>query len=265
MDIDKLTRLLTDTDWDAILDNNIDEAAVHFTEAILDAARDPIPQHTVIIKSRDKPWVNSYLKKQIRKRERLFRVAKKYDNERDWNHWKQQSNLVTELNKNLKDNHIKGQVAKLFENKKNPHQYHQILKNIIGKTRSKNIPPLLQQDGLPVTDDFDKAALLNTHFADQTRLDVTDKNPPTINSPNPPISPLAEVRVTESEVLAALNNLNMNKSTGPDKIPTKLLKMTALLITEPLTKLFNKSLSIDTFPASWKRAQVTPVYKKKRL
>ena len=46
-------------------------------------------------------------------------------------------------------------------NKKNPHQYDQILKRMIGKNHFKNIPPLLQHDGLPVTNDLDKATLLN--------------------------------------------------------------------------------------------------------
>ena len=262
LDTDKLTRLLIDTDWDTILDNDINEATVQFTHTILNAAKESIPQHIKTIRNRDKPWVNSDLKRQIRKRERLFRKAKARNSDSDWNRWKLQRNLVTELNKKLKGHFIKMQTVKLLENKKNPQQYHQILKNMIGKNNFKNIPNLLQHDGMPVTDDLDKATLLNRHFADQTRLDVTDKIPPTI-TPDPSIPSFEEVRVTESEVLSALNNLNPNKSTGPDQIPTKLLKMIALLIAEPLTKLFNKSLSLGTFPTLWKQARVTPVYKKK--
>ena len=64
-------------------------------------------------------------------------------------------------------------------------------------------------------------------------------------------------------MLNILNSLDPNKSSGPDKIPIKLLKMCALLIANPLSKLFNKSLESGKFPAVWKKACVTPIYKNK--
>ena len=67
--------------------------------------------------------------------------------------------------------------------------------------------------------------------------------------------------MTGRQVLKALNSLDIHKSTGPDKIPTKLLKLTALLIYEPLTLLFNKSLQLGKFPKIWKEAVVTPIFK----
>ena len=57
--------------------------------------------------------------------------------------------------------------------------------------------------------------------------------------------------------------MDANKSTGPDKIPTKLLKLCAVLIYEPLTKLFNKSLSSGCFPTIWKQANVSAIFKNK--
>ena len=49
---------------------------------------------------------------------------------------------------------------------------------------------------------------------------------------------------------------------GPDQIPTKLLKLTALLIHAPLTKLFNKSLAAGIFLDCCKKAYITPIQKK---
>ena len=82
-------------------------------------------------------------------------------------------------------------------------------------------------------------------------------------TPLPHIPILAEVQVTELEVLKVLNSLHVNKSSGPDKIPNKLLKMTALLIAKPLANLFNKSLQLGSFPSPWKKACITPVFKQK--
>ena len=125
------------------------------------------------------------------------------------------------------------------------------------------MPPLIGQDGAPITDDLDKATILNRHFSTQARLDTNDKQVPQITPPEQFIPPLAEVQVTEREVLNILNSLDPNKSSGPDKMSIKLLKMCALLIANPLSKLFNKSLESGKFPAVWKKACVTPIYKDK--
>ena len=44
--------------------------------------------------------------------------------------------------------------------------------------------------------------------------------------------------VSENHVSDILSNLNIRKSTGPDGIPSKLLKIATPVITAPLTKLF---------------------------
>ena len=61
---------------------------------------------------------------------------------------------------------------------------------------------------------------------------------------------------SESEVLDILKTLKTNKATGP-----LLLKNTADVIVGPLTLLFNKSLSSNVFPAIWKIAHITPIFK----
>ena len=44
---------------------------------------------------------------------------------------------------------------------------------------------------------------------------------------------------SEREVLQLLNYLDSNKATGPNEIPVKLFKLSAVLIAEPLSKLFS--------------------------
>ena len=46
-------------------------------------------------------------------------------------------------------------------------------------------------------------------------------------------------------------------------IAHKIIKLTALLIFEPLCQLFNKSLRSATYPSAWKQAKVQPIYKRK--
>ena len=263
MDADKLVRLLMNTDWDTLMDCDVDEATDNFTHILMTAAIESIPIRTISKKNSDKPWFTAELKQQIRKRDRLFQAAKKSNTDHDWERWRRQRNLTTDTNQRLKNAHIQTQVANLLETKKDSHKYHNILKGLMGRKGNRNMPPLIGQDGTPFTDDIDKATILNKHFATQTRLDTHDKPIPLITAPEDSVPKLEEVRVTEPEVLKILNRLDTSKSPGPDKIPAKLLKTCALIIASPLTKLFNKSLQSGNFPSSWKKANVTPIFKQK--
>ena len=53
----------------------------------------------------------------------------------------------------------------------------------------------------------------------------------------------------------------MSKSTGLDKIPTKVLKIASSIVAPSLTFIFNWSLSSGIFIDDWKNARVCLVYK----
>ena len=262
IDRDLFISKLQQTDWDEITDNNIHTAVSNFSDAILSAAKTAIPTKTLRSRSADKPWVNCELKRNIRKRDTLFRHAKKTGSDFDWHKWRQQRNLVTKLNKYLHSQFILSQVNKLVNKKQNPQAYFQTLGNLTGRKHAQPIPPLVKPDGETVTDDKDKALLLNDYFASQTQLDLsTEQTLPNLHARSVPA--LDTIQVNEREVLSLINSLDPNKSTGPDEIPTKWLKFAAVLISEPMTKLFNKSLSEGIFPNTWKTAIIKPIFKNK--
>ena len=205
------------------------------------------------------------LLKHIRKRDKIFRHAKQTQKTYDWDRWKYERNIVTAMNKRLKQQHIQRQVNKLLEHKRDPYKYHQTLRTITGRARDESIPPLEGPDGELLTDDFDKATLLNEYFANQATIDIQDTNKlPQINTNDVTSVPaLAQIVTSEREVLQILNSLDANKSTGPDEIPVKLLKLSAHLIAKPLSDLFNKSLDSGVYPSKFKEANVRPIFKKK--
>ena len=63
-----------------------------------------------------------------------------------------------------------------------------------------------------------------------------------------------------------LQNLDVQKASGPDEISTRLLKETAEVtapVTAPVLKLiFEKSLDTGEIPYDWRVANVAPIYKK---
>ena len=76
-----------------------------------------------------------------------------------------------------------------------------------------------------------------------------------------PVHHLSEIRLTISEVIKFLTDIDVNKAHGPDNIPGRLLKETTPEIASPVCRLFNLSLSLGKFPDQWKLANVCHVYK----
>ena len=70
--------------------------------------------------------------------------------------------------------------------------------------------------------------------------------------------------VSVDKVLHSFLTLSSSKATGSgiDKIPIKILKLSANIIAPSMTKLFNYSVLNGVFPYDWKIAKVIPFYKK---
>ena len=68
---------------------------------------------------------------------------------------------------------------------------------------------------------------------------------------------------TPNDVLREINGLDASKACGPDMITPRFLKMVAIYVAEPLSKIFNKSIACGKYPRMWKMACVKPVFKGK--
>ena len=66
---------------------------------------------------------------------------------------------------------------------------------------------------------------------------------------------------SEEKVFGLIMKLDCSKSTGPDGISARMLRETALSITQPLTSLFNMLIQQRSFPSLWKFANVIPIPK----
>ena len=65
------------------------------------------------------------------------------------------------------------------------------------------------------------------------------------------------------EIINIISSLDRNKSTGPNNIPTKILKLLINDISTQLSDIFNVSFSTGVFPSILKIAKVVPIHKKK--
>ena len=67
--------------------------------------------------------------------------------------------------------------------------------------------------------------------------------------------------VAEPEIKNLLSQMDVNVSTGEDKIPPKLVKLAKKHLVKPLTKAINISINSSVFPKMAKRAAVSPLDK----
>ena len=106
----------------------------------------------------------------------------------------------------------------------------------------------------PFPDNF-SAELLNCHFA-TISTDSAYKTPPK------QIVGLSQsdIKFSELNVFNMLDNLK-HSSPGIDGIPVWFLRTGAPLFSEPLTYLFNLSVSTSTVPEQWKVAIIHPIPK----
>ena len=86
---------------------------------------------------------------------------------------------------------------------------------------------------------------------------------PADNSVGPcELPPLSSMKLTSSEVCKVLQALDPFKASGPDGIPTRILKECAPQLADSLCLLFNKSLLTSEIPSEWKAANIIPLFKK---
>ena len=71
-------------------------------------------------------------------------------------------------------------------------------------------------------------------------------------------------RIRPSTVRRLLRQLDPSKATGPDKVPSRVLKECAEVLAPPFSKLFSLCFRRGIQPSAWKIANVVPVYKKKK-
>ena len=67
--------------------------------------------------------------------------------------------------------------------------------------------------------------------------------------------------VTTSEIYKLLKNIDDKKAAGTDKIPPKLVKISAEVLSQPLANVINNSISKGVFPDNAKIASVSPIDK----
>ena len=127
------------------------------------------------------------------------------------------------------------------------------------KTRY-SIPTLKTADSNIASSDKDKADMLNDVFHKVFTVDNNIKvNLASFSTYQLP--PMADIEVAPEDIVKSVNNLKGSLSRTPDNIPAYFFKEIASIL-PILAHLFNLTLSTGSIPSQWKKAIITPIYKK---
>ena len=200
------------------------------------------------------PWVNTEIRHLIKRKQRAHRKARRSKKERDLARYKR---LQKETRKEIRKAHRSHLEEITTDLKTNPKRFWQYVKTT--KQESCGVAPLKTKDGHIKSNDTAKAELLNEQFKSVFTKEDMGSIPTVGDSPYPKME---DIVVSKNGVLKLLKGLNPHKATGPDEIPTNVLKEAAEELAPAITKLFQMSLDTGTIPDDWRQARVVPIFKK---
>ena len=109
----------------------------------------------------------------------------------------------------------------------------------------------------------DKADCLNSVFAEQCSAPPSTGKPRVSSTSVDILESFSFTAIAQESVKKSLSKLNVWKAVGPDGIPNRVLKECAATLAEPLTFIFNCSLTSGLFPIQWKQGVIKPLFKNK--
>ena len=192
------------------------------------------------------PWIDSSIKRLIRKRDKLYFRARKSSSPDLKNHYKR---FRAHVQKSIRDAYWK-HVTNIFslENdspdpdcpRKNEKakKFWSFVKSLKKDASGINT---LRENGILKTDTLDKANICNRQFQSAFTRETNDEIPSKGTSP---FTAMGEITVDPKGVTKLLNNLNIHKAPGPDGLSARVLKECSSEIAPILACIYNESLAV---------------------
>ena len=263
---------LVKVNWDGFcLTSNPNDALAHFLKMVNKLLDKHAPYKTMRYSKpqyETKPWITPGLANSIRNKNKLYKRFCKDKNPKTKEYYEKQfksyCNHISSLLRETKDSYYK----QYFEdNKNNLRLVWQFIKGIINmKKKFDESTSSLLIDGQIITSAKEISNHFNNFFTSvaekinkniakpkQTHLSyLGHKNNNTIFlSPTLP-----------EDIEDLISSMKTNKASGPNSIPTKILKLFRKEFSKPLSDIINLSFNQGVFPNLHKIAIVTPIHKK---
>ena len=260
------------------------------TEIFSATLEEHAPLKRKIIRGNHAPFMTKALSKAIMDRSRLKNKYQKWPSRENFLRFKKAKNCCNKLNKQAKKDYFKNASKDgVVSNKKFWDTVKPFLTN---KGSNTNDSIVIEQNNKLITDDRQLTELFNSHYINIVEKSSGNK-PSSIGFPenslndeltvskiidkykdHPSIKAISRnflnnnqsfylPEATVPEINKIIKNLNTKKANGPDKIPLKVIKLSASIIDSYLTNIVNNDIEVCSFSEEAKTATVRPIYKKK--
>ena len=203
------------------------------------------------------PYITKPIQRKIRKRQRVYRKAKKSNRQKDWD---QCHDLKREIKRELNEafnEYINNMLNVEDDSPGMMKRFYRFVKSL--RQDSFGVSTL-KADGKIAATPKEKAEMCNAQFHS---VFTPRSDPENLPQPlDPPLPRMPYLEITPPGIEKLLQNLNASKATGPDEIPARLLKECSKELAPVIAALYQQSLDEGEVPEDWKAQNVHPVFKK---
>jgi hypothetical protein len=261
-DYEAINSQLAQINWSSVLDStkSLDECYNGFCNELLTLRDTYIPfgktlKHTA-------PWVTQELRRLCSNKRKIF-YKMRACNKKQKIHLR---STMKSLNKSVKTMRIQNVATyelDLAKDKKNIKRFYKYINS--KKDIDFSIKELYNDNTATTTTTDPKllTALLNKQFQSVFNSNVTIPQDELTKFDSRTDEVIDDIYFTDTSIISELNDLNTNKSAGPDDLHPYLLKQCSIELCYPLKILFKRALAEGILPTKWTIANITPLYKNK--
>ena len=251
----EMGRYLSSIDWTLTLSplDTCENMWTVFHEVVHSGLDTIMPEKQIRIHPADAPWMNQKLKSLIFNRQKAFNAHGVHSPQ-----FKYHRNCVNRERKVCRAKYYESNIKQLKGEA--PRKWWNEVKRLSGiKSVGTNLSHQINVEGFMNLPPHEQANTINTAFLAplaEYRISEPLERLPLEDPPK-------FLEVTEERVQEVLAKLNPHKAPGPDNLSNWIFKEYSYLLALPVMKIINASYYEQQLPTIWKKANVSPLPKKK--
>lgn len=260
----KISESISQHNWKERFDSlpSVDECYAEFLAQYSKACQDYIPRTSKPVKPAQlAQWLDKPARIAITNKRICYgrwRAAGKANKQKLLNEYKEASKQVRKVVKKAVENY---EIKLATNTKKDKKFLHSYFNN--QRTISERVCALKDKNGTIHTDSKEICDILNDNFHDVFTIENdTDEQPLFSEQTDKHIDPKPDELFNKYIVWKRLEDVDPNKSVGPDGVHPRVLKECAEAMSIPLSEIFQRSHIEGCAPRVFKQANVVPIFKK---
>ena len=260
----RLRKFLKDADWNNIISDDPEAACAAVTATISEGMCQFIPSKKLVTRPSDPAWWTPECTTAVRDKQAAWKRFRKHPTKKNEELYKLSCSRSAACIRDAKARETVHLRQLLQNGSLSSKQWWSSVRRAGGDGRKTSIPVIRDNNGQEYSTAEEIATCFGRFFSKKCCLENGDFDSADLPAfPPRCTSSLHSVRFRPTTVRRLLRQLDPSKATGPDGVPSRVLKECAEPLALPLSDLFSLCFRCGTQPSTWKIANVVPVHKRK--